>query len=262
MDRVPACARALARAGDRRDGRRRAGNGWGQHANHPQRRRRRRSRARLLASRAHRACPRFVGSAARAPHLRPGPPHQRMPHKAVPRETGGAQRGCGKRLPRPVPATLHGGRPRVPCTLHATGAPPARLRARQRQRCRRSGAMLWWAASLQHGRSNGAGMLPTVAWGIDELLQRLLGRLGRGRGKKVTETVRQPNPTGWEQIKTRVVCTRRRMAASRGRGRGRGEGGRQREGERRRGSVWDGPEAAEGAGTTVPVQQARASGGV
>jgi len=183
MDRVPACARALARAGDRRDGRRRAGNGWGQHANHPQRRRRSRSRARLLASRAHRACPRFVGSAARAPHLRPGPPHQRMPHKAVPRETGGAQRGCGKRLPRPVLATLHGGRPRVPCTLHATGAPPARLRARQRQRCRRSGAMLWWAASLQHGRSNGAGMLPTAAWGIDELLQRLLGRLGRGRGR-------------------------------------------------------------------------------
>jgi hypothetical protein len=116
---APARARAPARLGDVRDGRGRAADGPTQHESHLQRRSGRFPREGLLAWRAHRGSPGFVGCARQAKHQGREPPRQGMTRLAGAVGTGdtGAGVGHGPMLP------AHLGH-RLNCAL-AAGAPDA-----------------------------------------------------------------------------------------------------------------------------------------
>ena len=98
---APARARAPSRLGDVRDGRGRAANGPTQHESILQRRSGRPPREGLLAWRAHRGSPGFVGCARQAKHQGREPPRQGMTRVAGAVGTGdtGAGVGHGPMLP-------------------------------------------------------------------------------------------------------------------------------------------------------------------
>jgi hypothetical protein len=158
---APARARAPARLGDVRDGRGRAANGPTQHESHLQRRNGRFPREGLLAWRAHRGSPGFVGCARQAKHQGREPPRHGMKRLAGAVGTHDTGAGVGH---GPMLAAHLGHRLNCAQAARLTQVPQTRVQALHG--CWRARVACFWLPAAQAclgGRRGGQTLLHSSA---------------------------------------------------------------------------------------------------